>query len=104
MSWNRNDNRTKSYTIVRTPGSPDGAFVDNDQLQATGREPLILTLSHDAVFSYQSGGPFMTLPAGTYLYEVQHPFSGDFVLMRPSGGTNITAIFSIGGAIPKGGC
>lgn len=101
-NYNRLDNRTVEFTIVRTPGSPDGFFLTNDQLQATGKEPLILTLSHDALFSYQQGGPFQTLPAGTYLYEVEHPFAGDFVMMKPAGGTAPEAKFSVGTAIAGG--
>jgi hypothetical protein len=95
----RKDNRTVEFTIVRTPGSPDGFMLTNADLQAAGNEPLIVTLSHDTLFSYQSGGPFATLQAGTYLYEKCHPFAGDFVMMRPSGGTNITATFSVAAGI-----
>jgi len=101
-NYQRMDNRTVEFTIVRSPGGPDGFFLTADQLQATGKEPLIVTLSHDALFSFQKGGPFQTLPAGTYLYEVQHPFAGDFVMMKPNAGTNIDAKFSIGTAISGG--
>lgn len=64
-------------------------------LQATGREPLILTVSNvDAQISYDSGGTSVTLAQGTYLYEVQHPFAGQFRLQNTA-----TLTFMIGGAI-----
>jgi hypothetical protein len=98
--YERQDNRMFKITA---PESSDvnSATVD---LQATGREPIIMTTDKKINVSYDSSGTTVDLPAGTYLYELQHPFAGQFFIRTDSSETgSATVVFMVAAAVARGG-
>lgn len=86
----RDDNR--NFVVV----APDLGNIEVN-LQATGREPLLLRVENFTCFVSYERNNWILLEAGLYLFEEAHPFGGQFFLKKGSGTATLT--FMVGGAI-----
>ena len=100
MSYFRYDYRITSGTVAADAGTPT-----NIQLQCTGLEPLILSVTGgDVNFSYTADmGTVMKILEDTVItFEKQNPFGDQIFLQTPSTGSEATVTFMIGGGIQNG--
>jgi len=91
-SWERKDNRVEQFTCEED-------VVVNVQLQASGKEPMMIDNTGSAVtLGYNRGGPYFTIPDGyQYTWERQNPFGSELWLLNTTAVTTVVT-FLIGGS------
>jgi hypothetical protein len=100
MSYFRYDYRTTTSAIAADAGIPT-----NIQLQCTGLEPMILSVTGgDVNFSYTAdmGNVIKILEDTIITFDNQHPFGDQIFCQTPSTGDAATVTFMIGGGIQNG--
>ena len=100
MSYFRYDYRITTSTIAADAGTPT-----NIQLQSTGLEQLIVTVTGgDVNFSYTAdmGNYITVLQDTTITFENQHPFGDQIFCQTVASASESTVSFMIGGGIQDG--
>jgi len=93
VDWHRKDNRVVQYSVEED-------VTTLVSLQASGREPLIISNDgSDVRIAYNRGGPWFTIPDGyQYTWEFKHPYNSEFYLNNSTAVTT-TVTFQIGGSL-----
>ena len=87
----RDDNRMYVFQCA------DTTDITEVNLQATGREPMILRIETATCYVSYDKNNWLLLEDGLYQYELGHPFGGQFFIKKGSGLAKLT--FMVGGAI-----